>query len=62
MLADLEEVINAVLDMDAFNREIDVRNEEVEYLSTVRDMTNDALRGVIRDLNEPEEDDYSDHE
>jgi len=55
MLTDLREVIKLILDIDAFNREVEIRNEEVSYLSHVREKANEALEGVIEELEDQDE-------
>jgi hypothetical protein len=48
MLADLEKVIQSVLDMELFNREAAIEQEEAVYLDAVRRTASEALRGIDR--------------
>ena len=47
MLADLEKVIQGVLDMNLFNREAAVEQEEAGYLEAVRRTAAGALKGLV---------------
>jgi hypothetical protein len=46
MLRDLEDVITNVLDMDVYQREIEIENEEAVYLETAQRKAMNALRGL----------------
>lgn len=46
MLADLERVIKAVLDIDLFNRELATEREEAQYLEAARRTARERLRGL----------------
>jgi hypothetical protein len=44
MMADLETAIRGTLDIELFNREVEIQNEEAAYLQTVRLTATDALK------------------
>ena len=46
MLADLEKVVQGVLDMDLFNREAEIEKQEAIYLEAVHRAAVEALKGV----------------
>jgi hypothetical protein len=46
MLGDLESVVQSVLDLDLFNREAAIEQEEAAYLAAVRKTAADALQGL----------------
>jgi hypothetical protein len=46
MLDDLETVIQSVIDIDLFNREAEIEQEEAAYLAAVRKTAADALKGL----------------
>jgi hypothetical protein len=46
MLGDLEKVIQSVIDIDLFNREAAMEQEEAAYLAAVRKTAADALKGL----------------
>jgi hypothetical protein len=46
MLADLEEMIQSVLDIDLFNREAATEQEEAAYLEAARKSSTEALKGL----------------
>jgi hypothetical protein len=46
MRADLERVIQGELDMDLFNREAAIEQEEAGYLEAARTVAREALRGL----------------
>ncbi len=46
MMADLEKVIRKVIDVDLYNREVEVEREEAAYLEAVRTSAIEKLRGL----------------
>jgi hypothetical protein len=46
MLGDLEDVIRSVVDIDLFNREAAIEQEEAAHLHAVRKIATDALKGL----------------
>jgi hypothetical protein len=49
MLADLEKAVQAVLDIDLFNRESRIEQDEAVYLEGVRRASSEALKGLATD-------------
>jgi len=47
MLADLERVVQQVIDLDLFNREAAIEQQEAPYLVTTRRVVMDAIRGLV---------------
>jgi hypothetical protein len=46
LMRDLEMAIQSVLDMDLFNREMEIQKEEAEYLDTMRKAAAEAIKGL----------------
>lgn len=49
MLADLETVIESVLDVDLFNREVEIERQESAYIEAARKSALEALKGLLTD-------------
>jgi hypothetical protein len=47
MLRDLDEIIRSVIDIDLFNREVEIEREEAVYLESIRGRAEATLRGLV---------------